>query len=470
MAKVNDKSKYHMAMQARWAKWRAVSGGTDTMRAAREAYLPRHEQETEKGYSARLARSTFHNFTMRTVRHMVGVAFGEDPVISEDTPDEMKLWFEDIDLDGHNLASFLQNPYSSAIGMGEVYLLATMDDGETEEVTAADGRRPYMQMIEADSMLAFHQSTKAGVPYIEHARVLSTYTERNGFSEIDVEQIKVFEPGTVDVWERRGGAGEFARVSEESGPTSIDFDGVPITRIRSVEPAADGLLRPMLTDLADKNIEHWQSASDQRNILTMSRFPMLYGVGLDKNAYQTIKESGIGPQTLLTSTNKDASFGYVEPVGGAISAGRHDLQDLKEEMAELASRPFMQQTGEVKATTHAIARADEDSQIKTFSNIFGDSVSSALDDMAEWGSINPDKIDLTMLTEFGGNEIDASTLDALHKARAQGDISRPTYLGALVEHGVLASDFDAKKNDRELSEEEPDVDDDITDDPEVDDK
>ena len=463
MAKVNDKSKYHTAMMTRWAKWRAVSGGTDTMRSAKEAYLPRHEQETEKGYSARLARSTFHNFTMRTVRHMVGVAFGEDPVLSDDTPDEMKDWLKDADLDGHNLASFLQNPYGSAIGMGEVYILATMDDGETENVTAADGRRPYMQMIEADSMLAFHQSTKAGVPYIEHARVLSSHTERNGFAEIEVEQIKVFEPGTVNVWERRGGAGEFVRVST----TSIDFDGVPITRIRSVEASADGLLRPMLTDLVDKNIEHWQSASDQRNILTMSRFPMLYGVGLDKNAYEAIRESGIGPQTLLTSTNKDASFGYVEPVGGAISAGRQDLQDLKEEMAELASRPFMQQTGDVKATTHAIARADEDSQIKTFSNTFGDSVSAALDDMAEWGSINPEKIDLTMLTEFGGNEIDSSTLDALHKARAQGDISRETYLGALVEHGVLASDFDAKKNLAELDSEVEDVDDDDIDDPEV---
>ena len=61
-------------------------------------------------------------------------------------------------------------------------------------------------------------------------------------------------------------------------------------------------------DLADKNIEHWQSASDQRNALTVARFPMLAGKGLTQKEMEDIV---LAPNQSLSTENPAGEFYYL---------------------------------------------------------------------------------------------------------------------------------------------------------------
>ena len=49
------------AMRPYWAMVTAIMGGTATMRAAGETYLPRFEHESKKCYDTRLAAAKFTN-------------------------------------------------------------------------------------------------------------------------------------------------------------------------------------------------------------------------------------------------------------------------------------------------------------------------------------------------------------------------------------------------------------------------
>ncbi|MBK1666147.1 hypothetical protein CKO38_16745 [Rhodospirillum rubrum] len=425
----------HLACAPHWAMVRALMGGTPTMRAAGEGFLPRYEAEDRDAYRTRLARAVLLPAFAGAVRDIVGRVFARPLLLGEDVPPRLRGWLEDADLMGNALHRVAERWFTEAVTTGIGWLQVEMPGRDQPEAL----RRPYLIVLSAEEVIAAHAARRAGRWRLDHARLRFTARERQGFTERGVDHVQVLEPGFFESW-RRSGTGW---VRTDKGETGLGE--LPLVPLR-LGPAEGALFaRPPLEGLAHLNVAHWQSASDQRNILTLGRFAML---ALSGPAPEGGKEGGlaVGPKTFLHSPDAAARWYYVEPAGTAIQAGERDLARLEAQMERLALDPLVERSGSQTATAAAIAASQAHSVVKAWALALKDALEQALALMAAWSG------EATMVE--GGGRVDVSTdfadvrdggdLDALFKARAAGDLSRSAYLAELQRRGVLSLAFDAQ--------------------------
>jgi hypothetical protein len=72
-----------LSRRAAWAMVDALNGGTATMQAQRELYLPRDVKEKPDNYEIRLTRSVLDNFYTEAVKRCVDKIFTKDIVLLE---------------------------------------------------------------------------------------------------------------------------------------------------------------------------------------------------------------------------------------------------------------------------------------------------------------------------------------------------------------------------------------------------
>lgn len=482
-------SSAHEAMSPVWAKIQTLLDGTGAMKAAAETYLPIHQNEGTTAYSDRLQASVLLNITALTLGSWVGRPFSDPVTISDDIPedDQLREWFEDIDLQGNDIGVFSRNWFKEGIAKAFSHVLVDFPELENFEArTLADdsdeGVRPFFSLIKPENLIFAEAVMLEGREVLSHIRILEREKLRVGFSEAFVDRIRVFDrviPGLtsapigfefgedidadiVELFGEDGKGGVFVTVwrfnpeSKESesdweierAPRRIGVDEIPLVTFYSDR---EDLMRgkSQLEDLSDLNIRHWQSQSDQINVLTVARFPILSATGVDLEA--DILE--IGPKRLLASTNEKAKFGYVEHTGAAIEAGREDLHDLEEQMCQYGVDFLKKRPGTQTATARALDSAEATSPLQDDVIRFNDALQSAITIMGKWVSIEVPPSSVTVPVDFGPEEIVDGDLDTLKEARKLRDLSRPKYLAELHRRGALADDFDFKENDRELESE-----------------
>lgn len=436
----SNTSAAHDLMQPRIDLVNTLMEGTPALIAAKETYLPRHEVESERNYEDRLQRSILTNYFRRSVESMVGKPFAQPLVVGDDMPQALVELSEDIDHQGNSINVFGRKVFRDALAKGLTHILVefpnTADAGvKTAEDEVAVNATPYFVHIPPESILAAYCDYRNGQAFITHVRIYEVTTEQDQFSEIEVERIRILEPGTWEVWRK----GEKKWFREASGVTSLDY--VPlVTFYADKEDFMVG--RPPLLDLAYVNLKHFQSSSDQANAMTVARFPILAGSGLNE------EESNIklGPKQLLTAVNKDGKFYYVEHTGAAIEAGRNELKDLEEQMSILGIE-LLKKSGDATATAKAIDTAENLSMLQSLTLVFSDALEEAYRIAADWMSITKQGGgSITINTDFGLKMDDITDLTSLQWARQNGEISHEQYLRELQRRGTLADDFDAEQD------------------------
>ncbi|UTC27956.1 portal protein [Stenotrophomonas phage A1432] len=445
-------------MLPKWQMIDALLGGTETMREAGKTYLPQYVNESNKNYENRLASSVLLNMTEQTLDTLAGKPFREEVVLGEDTPDLFVEQAEDIDMQGSNLQAFCRNWFREGWAKGFAHVLVEhpepeqkLDEkGQPMPRTLADDReeglRPYWVHIKPECVIAAYADTVNGKEVLTHVRILETTVERDGWEERAVERVRVLEPGLWEIWAPDAKGDDWH--IESSGTTSLDY--IPLVTFYAGKKLGLMEAKPPLIDLAYLNVEHWQSKSNQRNVLTVARFPILAASGVPAD-----QEVTIGPNSFLTTDDKDGKWYYVEHTGAAISAGQTDLDSLEDQMASYGAEYLRKRPGDETATGRALDSAESSSYLAATVRAFQDTVEQAMRITADWtkaeeaGSvkINSD-VDMT--------EADATHLDTLNKARAGRDISRPAYLKELQNRGILSEDFDVLEDAEILAEESKD--------------
>ncbi|MCV5359812.1 DUF4055 domain-containing protein, partial [Escherichia coli] len=82
------------------------------------------------------------------------------------------------------------------------------------------------------------------------------------------------------------------------------------------------------------NIKHWQSQSEQDNILHVARVPLLVAYGLDRNEELTV---GASTATIFEDRTKNG-LEYVEHSGAAIESGETSLEKLENQMRHAGAK------------------------------------------------------------------------------------------------------------------------------------
>jgi hypothetical protein len=444
-------------MSPRWALIETLLGGTESMRSAGEAFLPRHSEEDVASYAARLETSVLLNMTELTLDTLVSKPFGEAIKLNEDVPQVIVDLLEDVDLQGNNIDVFCRKWFKQGVAKAFAHILVeyprTTPPAEGQVRTLEDDRRekvrPYWVHVAPENVIFAYYQMIDGQEIPVHVRIRECEIQMSGFAEVVKERIRVLEPGSVKVYEKKekkvAGKDEWFLLEEYA--TGADY--IPlVTFYVSKQDACLG--KPPLTDLAHLNVAHWQSSSDQRNVLTVARFPMLAVSGGGEEA----DKLRVGPKQWLATSDAKGKFYYVEHSGAAIAAGQVDIESLEAQMSNYGAEFLKEKPGGETATAKALDSAESMSSLQAWVIDFEDAIAQALWFTAKWLN-QEDGGTVELLKDYGTREINHLDLDSLDKARGRHDISRKTYLNELRLRGVLNEDFDAEEDLEEIMDEAP---------------
>jgi hypothetical protein len=442
-----------------WTKIQTVLDGTRTMRDAGQLYLPQHDKESNDAYAERLERCTLLNMTKLTLDSWVGRPFSEPVTMKDDVPAEVVELSENIDTLGSSINVFARNWFREGMAKSFSHVLVDMprleerEDGRprTLEDDRRDGVRPYWVHIKPEQLFFAEADVVAGEERMLEIRYTEHTTARDGFALVDVPQIKrlyLNDEGTVNVETWR----EVKTKSRKKSWTIVDSYVMEIDRIPLVTFYADRdefmLGKAPLEDLADINIAHWQSTSDQRAILTVARFPILACSGGTDEANKLV----VGPNQWLYCPDPQGRFYYVEHTGAAIKAGDQDLTELARQMGEYGGEWLKKRPNRETATARSMDSAEATSALQDATLRFQDALETAVRLTAEWLGL-PTGGSVSVYSNFSTPPAGGEALRVLIEARKNRDISREAFVAELKRSGILDEDFDFAKDGAKLEDE-----------------
>lgn len=440
-------SEAYDVMFPRWALMSDVLGGTETMRDAGETRLPKHALESAQNYRERQGVAVLLNMTEATLNSLSGRPFSEDIRINDDVPEAMAVILDNVDLEGNNLGVFLRAWFREGVAKAFAHVLvdfprpAPRGDGLPRTVAddQAEGLRPYWVLVNPEHVISARSEMVQGREVLQHVRILETYVAPNGFAEVAKQRIRVLEPGRTQIWEPVRDKRQRKEVWQLTDEWETGLSYVPMVTFYAHR---DSFLlgKPPLLDLAHLNVAHWQSDSDQRHILTVTRFPILAMSGASKEESTNV---AIGPNQILANADPSGKIYYVEHTGAAIEAGRQDLKDLEDAMAQYGAEFLKKRPGSTTATARALDSAESISALSSMVLVFEDAVAQALSFTAEWLGIGSTGGTIKLCNEFQLDGEDGGDLEFLRMLRESNDISREAFVQAAVDRGVLPKEFDA---------------------------
>lgn len=424
------------------AKVRALMAGTEGMRAAGTTYLPKFPAESEDAYKARLAQSWLFNGFRKTVRDMSGRVF-DKTIELEGADARLEAIEPNIDNAGNDLSTFARKVFEDGLAAGVSYIMADAPPRSgTVTVAQAAAYRPYLVHLTTGDILGWKSEVINGAPTLVQLRIMETIREddpEDEFAQKAVEQVRVLDRLESGVQVRlyrkvkEGNTEDWAMIDEPY------LTGLPEITVVPFYANRTGFFTgsPLLDDLADVNIAHWQSQSDQRNILHYARVPILFAAG------RTEEE---GPITIsagrsVDSTNSDAKLQWVEHSGQAIGAGRQDLKDLEFQMETHGLQLLVARPGGQSATGETLDAAKETSILAMTADELQNALEQALRWMCQYGGFD-DGFDVRVNKEYGAHVMDAQKLTALLSAVNTGNLSKETFIKELARCGMISPEVD----------------------------
>tara|TARA_Y100000310_G_scaffold323143_1_gene383115 strand:- start:822 stop:2195 length:1374 start_codon:yes stop_codon:yes gene_type:complete len=441
MPNVSEPSLAYKEMAQRWSLIHDLLGGTPRMREAGKTRLPMEPREAALAYENRLERSYLYGALSDTIDKVVSKPFSRPVMTSEELPDALRSVADDPSLQGLNLTQFSRELFADAVTHGLSHVLVDYPRvGEglslAEERQAAV--RPYFVRISPPDLIGWSSERRVGGrEELTEVRIRESRVEARGdYTEEVVERVRVITADTWQTWQREGGKDSWV-LMEEGTHT---FGAVPLVTLY-LEPTGFMTATPPFEDLAWLNLAHWQSLSDQRNILRFARMPLLYQFGISEEEMDG--ELTIGPAQLLRSTNPDAKMGYVEHSGHAIEAGDRDLRNLEAQMEVLGLQPLIQKTGGATATGRALDESRMHSNIHAWVRALENVLLEAFISAGEWMGLEiPDEFSVDVFSDFGLTLKAEQDVRALLDMRNAGLLTHRTFLEEVKRRGLLSDSVD----------------------------
>lgn len=431
-----------------WLVIRDLLGGTRGMRMAGERYLPKFPREKTSEYMHRLETSFLIDMLDDTIDAMVAKPFSKAVSFKGSVP----AWVEDlnknVDGRGTTIHEFAKNLLTDGVKWGKSHsavdaigIPSTLPD--TPQIRDFASARPRMRMVPGPN--ALHWRTSEGVTY--EAR----WYEREVDGSTIIESIHVWDGARLRTFRRNQLAARFDEAPElERKNLAGKLSLIPFYTKKSGEFSA----KPPLMDLAWINVDHWQSYSDQRQILQTARVPMLFKKGFHA---EELKQGPavVGSRRVHATTNKDAEMRYIEPGGTAMNEGREHLKMLAESAKEKGAQPLhglgpVTATGEYRADSKATC--DLQAWCEALERVLRQSYEMCTLVLPSLEKL-PDNFEVRINTEFDLRDRSATDLAGLRSDRARRDISREAYLSEAMRRGLLPEDFDMEADAVRLEKE-----------------
>lgn len=445
-----------LEMRQYWGIVEPLMEGTLAMRAAGQALLPKFPDEDPDVYKRRLNASTLLPAYSETVGNMTSRVFAQPMQLGDTVPDRIKEICTDADLSGCDINSWSVGFFREGLALGLTH--AFVDYSATKRVRTmaeakAAGARPYLVRVSPGQILGWR--SKGGV--LTMVRFTETVEEEEGlFGMTAIEQVRVLTPGRWEVYRKsENSKGEMVESLHDFGQTYLSQ--IPWVTFYT---GRTGLMqaRPPLMELAHQNIKHWQSQSDQDNIVHVIRVPILTRSGVQErfdNQGRVIPPTFKVGAGVLTDLPGNAKMEYVEHSGQAAEAGRTSLKDLIEEMRMSGAKMLQPQTTGNKTATQAEEEsAQELSPLSRMAVEFADCIAQLLQWMATYMGLAEGG-----LVELRGNfEMDfmpETSLPTLLAMVNGGMLSKQTLFAEMQRRGIIADEYNWDEELEKISAQGP---------------
>ena len=424
--KVNARSSAVEAMSKDWPMLNALMGGTRTMREAGKAFLPQFPAESEEKYQRRLSVSVLHPVFQRTVQVMAARPFVQPMTFDPEVlPASIAMLAENCDRNRSSLDEYFADRFVECLAKGITGVLVdhTEQNARTVEEQKRLGARPYFCTYPAESILGFREEGGR----LSQIRLLEHHTEPDGdFGEKVIEQVRVLEPGSWKIY-RKTEKDEWVVFDE--GITTIDF--VPFVFLYGFKKGFGIGVSPLL-ELAYQNVEHWQSCSDQQNILHVARVPVLLLKCLGNDTVKVSSDSA------LETENKDADARWIEHSGVAIGAGNASILALEDRMQQSGAELLVKRPGNTTATQVLSENESNESLLQRIVEEFENGVSRCLEFAALWtgNKFTPN----VGISKYFSINPDPSDMNNILSAFAAGIVTKDMVLKEMTRRGLIVSD------------------------------
>lgn len=311
--------------------------GTSAMRSAGQTYLPKEPAEATSNYNSRLNRSVLFPTYSKTIKTAVGKAFSRP--VNIELPTSLDFLKYNVDGSGSTMERFVKDLTQDAINYGITYLLVdypVLDPNSTLADERAAGALPYWVNIKPTQVLEISASYLDGLLQLTYFRFNEVVEDTDNLENNEsIEQVKEFillEDRSVQyVIYRKDKQGK-----EYIYDTNIirGIDLIPIIPVygNKTIPFHGS---PVLMDLAQLNVTHWQMYSDYLNIVHATSVPMLVIKGYTEqtNPDGSVQELVISPNSAIKLTDPTGDVKWVEINGSGITAAKEALNDLEAKMS-----------------------------------------------------------------------------------------------------------------------------------------
>lgn len=428
------------AMVGNSQRMRALMGGSRAMRAAGETYLPKFEAESKESYDARISLSWLFNGYRKTVRDMSGRVF-EKPVEVKDGPKLLSEWIKNVDMAGRDLSTFSRDVFEDGYDAGVSYIMVDAPPRKgkvTKAQATAANLRPYLVHLKVEDVLGWRTETVNNITTLVQFRIMETVTEpdpEDEFADKTIDQVRVLDvvEGRVQTRVFRKNGEEWAIHEEPTFSNMKEITVIPFYANRSGFFTGE----PVLDDLADVNIAHWQSQSDQRTALRFGRVAVFHTAGRDDQEGAIAIAPGIGIQ----SRDPNAKAEWVEHKGIALGAGRQDLKDLEFQMETHGMQLLVARLGAQSATGEALDAAKETSTLSMTADQLQDTLEQALSWMTQYGGTKQD-VTVSVNKEFGAQMMGAQEFTAMLMAVNTGIMTKRFFYEEMKRRGMISPDTD----------------------------
>lgn len=461
MPKVNYIRTEVADLMPRWEMIRDCIAGQSQIKKRGVKYLPhplmrgpRNELSPEvlAAYDAYKERAIFWNATGRTLRGLVGLAFGEDPVIA--LPPLLESLEVDADGGGVSLVQQAHEALSLCLAHGRGGLFVDYPKTEGLVVTRQDlleGRvRPTVGCYQPWDIINW-RTRCVGAEEMLSLVVLSEFfvTDDDGFEEEVCEQWRVLrldETGnyTVEVWRRKKGSDEDECECVQPATTVLDSSGVPLRRIpffffgaENNSPTPD---LPPLEDIAVLNLGHYRNSADyEQNLFQVGQaMPWFAGVTEDwvKRVWKGRIIFGSGQSVPLPA---GGSAGILQASPNTMP--KEGMTHKEEQMVMLGAKLIQSgATRQITATERVLDAKVENSVLTNCAQNVSAAYTKALQFAAVFQNANPEEVSFEISTEFELEKLTAQEREVLIKEVLSETITTTEHRNVLRRHGIATLD------------------------------
>lgn len=447
-------------MSESWALIHDLLGGTKAMRAAGQTWLALEAAETSSAYTSRLDRSILYNGFRDTLSKLRNRPFTH-PIKVTDLPGEIAYLENDVDGNKKSLQDFIKEVLESLIkyGVAHIFVDHSVVEGvvEGKQITKAEekeaGARVFLVNVSPSNLIGWQTEKTTKTIKLTQIRIKETVIESSGeYGDIEAIYIHVHSKGAWETYKQDADNKE-KYILENSGTST--FNGIPLVTIYA-NRIGFMTAEPTLIDLAWLNLAHWQSYSDQKNILRFSRFGLLFGKGLPKKVVErgTIQ---LGPtKAVLVGESEHADLKYVEHSGKSIAAGQTDIEDIEHKMRVLGNQPLIKNI----PNTATAERIDEDrtvSQLQSWVRSLEQGIKQALEYACEWRKVTPpEAMAVEIYSDFEAVVLGGGDKELLLKMRSADEITSERFLKEEQRRGVFSQDMDPEEEAKQIATESAD--------------